>query len=55
MYKDLFTQSPIMVLPIVALLLFLGVFVAVLLRTFARKSDRFDAVARLPMEDSNER
>lgn len=55
MYKDLLAQSPLLVLPIVALFLFLGVFVAVLVRTLARKPARFDAAARLPLEDSNER
>jgi len=48
-----FAQSPVLIFPVIALCLFMTVFVVVTLRALsARKSD-FDAMASMPLEDSS--
>jgi hypothetical protein len=55
MHKDLLAQSPLLVLPLVALFLFLGVFLAVLVRTMVTRTPEYARTAALPLEDSDER
>jgi len=47
---DYFRRSPMLILPLVALALFMLVFFAVTLRTLLTKKRNFDALARLPLE-----
>lgn len=49
MMNELLRTSPLLALPLVALGLFLGVFLAVVARTFARGADAYDAPAGLPL------
>lgn len=51
MKQQMLLQSPLLALPILALVLFLGVFVAVLVRTYMRRPSAYDPVARRPLED----
>jgi hypothetical protein len=55
MYKDLFAQSPLLVLPLVAMFLFLAVFVVVAIRAATSSRTEMDAAARLPLGDDHER
>jgi hypothetical protein len=55
MYKDLFVQSPLLVLPLVAMFLFLSVFVAVAIRATTSSRREMEAAARLPLGDDHER
>jgi cbb3-type cytochrome oxidase subunit 3 len=57
MHKDLLAQSPLLILPLAALLIFFAVFVVVVLRTMARRSSEYARAAALPLdhEDSDER
>ncbi|AKU92985.1 CcoQ/FixQ family Cbb3-type cytochrome c oxidase assembly chaperone [Vulgatibacter incomptus] len=52
MYQEFYRNSALLHLPLVALLLFLAVFVGTLawLFVFQRKSPRFDRLADLPLE-----
>ncbi len=49
MYKDLLAQSPLLALPLAALLIFFGVFVAVVMRTMARRAPAYAQAADLPL------
>ncbi|NVL67908.1 CcoQ/FixQ family Cbb3-type cytochrome c oxidase assembly chaperone [Escherichia coli] len=51
MLRELVTRSPLLVVPLSALFLFLSVFVGALIRTYGRKASAFDAVARLPLDE----
>jgi cbb3-type cytochrome oxidase subunit 3 len=53
MHKELLQQSPLLVLPLVALLLFFGVFVAVSIRTYVRRAKTYDAAASLPLDEES--
>lgn len=57
MHTDLLTQSPLLALPLAALLIFFGVFVVVVLRTMAKRAPEYARAAALPLEQehSNER
>jgi hypothetical protein len=44
-------RSPMLLLPIVALFLFVVVFVAVFVVTMKKRAPAYDAVARLPLDD----
>ncbi len=55
MYAQLFTQSPLLVLPLVALALFGAVFFTVVVRVFARRAQTYDAAASLPLENDEAR
>lgn len=48
---DFFERSPFMAGPLLAMLIFLGVFVAVLARLWLRGSKSYDAAAQLPLFD----
>lgn len=51
MTADFFARSPVLLLPIIALLVFFGVFTAVVLRTYLSKKNRFESVASLPLDE----
>jgi hypothetical protein len=52
MYAWFYGGSPLIVYPLIALFLFLGVFIAVLIRTFAMRSfESYGPMAALPLSD----
>ncbi len=51
MYKDLLAQSPLLALPIAALLIFFGVFVAIVVRTMTTRAPAYAPAAALPLEN----
>lgn len=55
MYKDLFYQSPLLALPVVAMFLFLAVYLVVTIRATLAPRSEVDAVARLPLGDDHGR
>jgi hypothetical protein len=55
MHKDLIAQSPLLVLPMVAMFLFLAVWVAASIRALTRSRAEVEEAARLPLEDDDER
>ena len=54
MYREFFSRSPLLALPIAALLIFVVVFGLILLRVFWRRSSQFEPAARMPLDDANE-
>ena len=48
--RDFFSQSPMLFYPIVALGLFLAVFVAMLARTLFTRPEELDRLSRLPFD-----
>ncbi len=54
MYRQFFVHSPVLALPVLAMVIFMAVFAAVSWRTLRRKGDEFDQTARLPMADADE-
>lgn len=48
---EYFAKSPVLILPIIALFLFLAVFVGVALRTYSRKKEDFDALSKMPLDE----
>ena len=57
MHQELLAHSPLLILPIAALLIFFSVFVAIVVRTMATRSPEYARSAALPLEeeDSDER
>jgi cbb3-type cytochrome oxidase subunit 3 len=56
MYHDFFAKSPLLALPIIALILFVTVFAMVVVRTFSKKQREVaDEASRLPLEDDMDR
>jgi hypothetical protein len=51
MALEYFRQSPVLALPVVALVIFMLVFLAVSLRALLTQSSRWDAVSALPLAD----
>jgi cbb3-type cytochrome oxidase subunit 3 len=51
MFRQLLEHSPLLTFPLIALVLFVAVFLAVVIHTFAKKSDAYAAEAALPLED----
>lgn len=55
MYSWLYRDSPLVIYPLVALFAFLGVFIAVVLRTYGRGAKKnLDAASQLPLFDGEE-
>jgi hypothetical protein len=50
MYKDLLTHTPLLALPIMAMFVFLAVFVLVGARTLTHRRGAYGDVASLPIE-----
>ncbi len=55
MHQELFAHSPLLALPVGAMLLFLAAWLATSLRVLTRPKAEIDAAARLPLEDDHER
>jgi hypothetical protein len=57
MHKDLLAQSPLLALPLAALVIFLGVFVYVVVRALTEKKRTIAEAARIPLarEDRHDR
>lgn len=53
MATGFFADSPVLDFPVIALLLFLGVFVAITLRALRTPSVAYDRSAALPLEDEH--
>ena len=53
MHKELLTHSPLLALPIFAMLVFIAVFVAVSVVTLTRRKRAYDEVANLALEDGS--
>jgi len=51
----MFEGSPLMLLPLVSLFLFLGAFVVVFVRAYLKRAKDYDDVASLPLADDDER
>lgn len=49
MYREFFAHSPLLALPLVALVIFLAVFTAVLLSVLLKRAAQFDGMAALPL------
>lgn len=54
MYREFFIRSPLLSLPLLALVLFVSVFVSVLIRVLRRPATQFDDAARLPLGNDQE-
>jgi cbb3-type cytochrome oxidase subunit 3 len=55
MHKDLLAQSPLLILPLAALLIFFAVFVFVVFRTMAKRPPEYASAAALPLEEEGSR
>lgn len=51
MHKQLLAQSPLLALPLAALLLFLGVFLLWVVFTYGRRAEAYARIAALPLAD----
>ncbi len=51
MFGKLFTDSPLLILPLFSLGVFMGVFVLVTMSVFAKKAATFEEMAKLPLDD----
>jgi hypothetical protein len=54
-YKDLLAQSPLLALPLAALVVFFAVFVAVVVRTMAKRAPAYARAAELPLREEGRR
>jgi cbb3-type cytochrome oxidase subunit 3 len=52
--SDFFAASPLLVLPVIALILFLAAFTAVTWRALRKKPAELEPIARLPLDDDRE-
>lgn len=52
MAMEFFRQSPVLALPVVALAIFMLVFLAVTLRAMLTRKSQWDALAQLPLQDA---
>lgn len=55
MFRQLLEHSPLLTFPLIALGLFLAVFIAVVVRTFAKRPEEYAATAALPLQDDTVR
>jgi hypothetical protein len=53
MHNDLLAQSPLLVLPLVAMFLFITVWVAAAMRVMTRSRTDLQEAARLPLENDD--
>jgi hypothetical protein len=54
MKADLLATSPLLALPLVALFLFLAIFLGILILTMRKKARAYDPIARLPLNDGDD-
>ena len=52
MHRDLLAQSPLLVLPMIAMFLFIAVWVVAAIRVMTRSRQEMDEAALLPLERS---
>jgi cbb3-type cytochrome oxidase subunit 3 len=52
--RDFFASSELMHLPVLATILFVTLFIAVLVLILRARRDRYDALARLPLDEGEE-
>lgn len=50
MHAELLAKSPLLVLPVVAMLLFLAVWIATTIHTLTRPRAQMEAAARMPLD-----
>jgi hypothetical protein len=55
MHRDLLAQSPLLVLPLIAMFAFMAVWVIAAIRVMTRSRQEMDAAARLPLDGAPER
>jgi hypothetical protein len=53
MKSDLLARSPLLALPLVALFLFIVVFVAMFIVTMRKRAPVYETLARLPLDDED--
>ena len=51
MHKELFEHSPLLVLPLIAMFLFLLVWVSTAIHALTRSHEEMDAAARIPLDE----
>jgi hypothetical protein len=49
--SELLAKSPMLVLPLIALFLFIAVFVAMFIVTMKKRAGAYDPLARMPLDD----
>jgi len=54
MHKELLAQSPLLILPLVAMFLFIAVWVTSTLRAMTRPRTEIDEAARLPLDPGDD-
>jgi hypothetical protein len=54
MKSELLAKSPLLALPLVAFVLFVVVFVAVVIVTMRRRSEAYEPIAKLPLADGDD-
>ena len=54
MYREFFSRSPLLALPVASLMIFLAVFGLIIFNVLRRRGSQFDPAARLPLDDANE-
>lgn len=54
MATDFFAKSPVLYLPMIALFLFMLVFVGIIVRTYWKRAAEFDELARMPLDEKEE-
>jgi Na+-transporting methylmalonyl-CoA/oxaloacetate decarboxylase gamma subunit len=47
----MFRESPLLVMPLVSLVLFFGIFLAVIVRFMRKSASSFDPIAAMPLDD----
>ena len=55
MFRQLLEHSPLMTFPLVALVIFFGLYVVIFVRTYVKKAATYDATAALPLQDDTVR
>ena len=53
MKSELLAKSPMLMLPLLALFLFLAVFIAMFVMTMKKRAPAYDPLARMPLEDDH--
>ena len=51
MKSELLSKSPLLALPLIALFLFIAVFIGVFVVTMKKRAPAYDPLARMPLED----
>ena len=52
MHRELLSHSPLLILPIASMFVFLAVFIAVLIRTMSKRASAYDPIAALPLSET---